>query len=74
MGKQRLSFDMDVEDHRYVKMCCAKLGISLKDFIISATIQKVEEYEDRWMFEHSFEDNEGDNHTLIDHDGQFHAL
>ncbi len=74
MEKQRLSFDMSVEDHKYLKMCCAKLGISIKEFIIRATNEKVESYEDEWLFEHSYEDNEGKNHILIDYSGNVHAV
>lgn len=58
MNKQRLSFDMSVEDHKYLKMCCAKLGVSIKEFIIKAINEKVEFYEDEWMFKDSYEDND----------------
>lgn len=74
MDKQRLSFDMSVEDHKYLKVCCAKLGISIKEFIIKATNEKVEAYEDEWLFKDSYEDNEGENFVYIDHDGKIHAL
>lgn len=66
--KQRLSFDMSVDDHKYLKMCCAKLGVSIKDFIIKATNEKLEAYEDKWLFKDSYEDNECPNHTFISHD------
>lgn len=65
MGKKRLSFDMDEEEHKYLKLCCAKLGMSLKEFIEKAVIEKVESYEDKWLFEDSFRDNEGDSVTFI---------
>jgi hypothetical protein len=74
MEKQRLSFDMSVEDHKYLKMCCAKLGVSIKEFIIKATNEKVEAYEDEWLFKDSYEDNEGTNHVFIDHDGKVNAI
>jgi hypothetical protein len=65
MEKQRLSFDMEVEDHKYLKMCCAKLGISIKDFIIKATNEKVESYEDEWLFKDSYEEYEKGNLEFI---------
>ncbi len=49
MDKQRLSFDMSVEDHKYLKMCCAKLGVSLREFIINATNEAVYANEDKWF-------------------------
>lgn len=72
--QQRLSFDMSVEDHKYLKMCCAKLGISIKEFIIRATNEKVGAYEDEWLFKDSYEDNEGESFVFIDHDGKVNEL
>ena len=80
MNTQRLSFDMPSEEHKYLKMCCAKLGISIKDFIIKATIEKVEAYEDEWWLEkHETQQmlkdyEEGENFVLIEHDGTIHAI
>lgn len=51
MKMQRISFDMDSEEHKYLKMCCAKLGVSLKQFITEATIKQVDLWEDKWMLE-----------------------
>ena len=51
MQKKRLSFDMDVNDHRCLKMCCAKLGVSIKDFIIKAINEAVYLQEDKWFEE-----------------------
>lgn len=58
--QKRLSFDMSVEDHKYLKMCCAKIGMSIKEFIIKATNEKVYEYEDKWFKE--LEKNDGIDH------------
>lgn len=74
MEKQRLSFDMSVEDHKYLKMCCAKLGVSIKEFIIKATNEKVEAHEDEWLFKDSYEDNDGPNFVYIEHDGTVHDI
>lgn len=51
MQKQRLSFDMDVNDHKYLKMCCAKLGVSIKDFLIKTINEAVYCQEDKWFEE-----------------------
>jgi hypothetical protein len=74
MEKQRLSFDMSVEDHKYLKMCCAKLGVSIKDFIINATNEAVYAYEDKWFDELPREEEEGENFVYIEHDGTKHAI
>lgn len=74
MEKQRLSFDMSVEDHKYLKMCCAKLGVSLKEFIIKSINEAVYAQEDEWLFKDSYEDNDGPNHVYIEHDGTVNAI
>lgn len=51
MSMQRLSFDFPEEEHKYLKMCCAKLGVSIKDFVTQAIIDRVDEKEDEWWFE-----------------------
>jgi hypothetical protein len=51
MANQRISFDMDENEYKYLKMCCAKMGVKLKDFITKATINSVYEQEDKWFLE-----------------------
>lgn len=43
---KRLSIEFPVEQFVYLKMTCAKKGISLKDFVTEAVIHSMEEYED----------------------------
>lgn len=74
MEKQRLSFDMSVEDHKYLKMCCAKLGVSIKEFIINATNEAVYAQEDKWFDELPKEDDEGENFVYMEHDGTINAI
>ena len=77
MEKQRLSFDMSVEDHKYIKMCCAKLGVSIKNFIIKSSIEAVYAQEDIWFDEltqREEDKEEGENYVLIDHKGNFYDL
>lgn len=74
MKKQRLSFDMSVEDHKYLKMCCAKLGVSIKDFIINATNEAVYVQEDKWLDEVPREEEEGENFVYIEHNGSINAI
>lgn len=62
MDKQRLSFDMPSDDHKYLKMCCAKLGVSLKEFITKATLEAVYAQEDKWFDELPQEKVEGESH------------
>jgi hypothetical protein len=55
MGKQlkktRLSVDIDEEEYKYLKMCCVKLGMTIKDFVLKATIESVDSWEDIWMLD-----------------------
>jgi len=50
----RLTVDMPVEEHHYLKMGCAKLGTSMRDFVIKATFEKMEAVEDEWLAERAF--------------------
>jgi hypothetical protein len=51
MATHRISIDIDEDEHKYLKMCCVKLGITIKDFVINATIEQVDSWEDKWMLE-----------------------
>lgn len=47
MGKKaRLTFDMDLEDHSFLKTICAYRGINMKKFIIDATMKTADEIDD----------------------------
>lgn len=49
MDKQRykkLSVEFPAEEYVYLKMACAKKGVSLKEFVSQAVIRSIEEYED----------------------------
>jgi len=43
---KKVTFEFPVEEYIYLKMACAKQGVSMKDFITRATIRSVEDYED----------------------------
>lgn len=47
----RLIADIPDEEHKYLKMCCAKLGVTIKEFVKDAIIEKVDSQEDAWMIE-----------------------
>lgn len=49
--KARLTLDMDSEEHAYLKMACAKLGVSMRQFMLLATFEKMEKMEDEWLAE-----------------------
>jgi len=51
MPKHRISIDIDDEEHKYLKMCCAKLQITIKQFVTNSVLERVDEYEDKWMLE-----------------------
>lgn len=50
-NKARLTLDMDSEEHAYLKMACAKLGVSMRQFMLLATFEKMEKIEDDWLAE-----------------------
>jgi len=38
MATHRISIDIDEDEHKYLKMCCAKLGVTIKQFVIAFLI------------------------------------
>lgn len=53
--KSRLTLDMDSQEHAYLKMACAKLGVSMRQFMLLATFEKMEQIEDDWLAEKAYE-------------------
>lgn len=49
--KARLTLDMDFDEHAFLKMACAKLGVTMRQFMIIATFEKIEKFEDEWLAE-----------------------
>ena len=47
--KSRLTLDMHSDEHMYLKMAAAKLGVSMKDFVLLAVFERMEEIEDEWL-------------------------
>jgi predicted DNA-binding protein len=47
--KSRLTVDMSTDQHMHLKMACANLGVSMKDFLIVSAFEKMEEIEDEWL-------------------------
>ncbi len=47
----RLTVDMSPEEHTYLKMASAKMGISMKELVISSTFKMLEEVEDQWLLD-----------------------
>jgi len=48
-NKSRLTLDMTQKEHTYLKMISAKLGITMKEFILTAAFKQMEEIEDEWL-------------------------
>lgn len=44
--KSRLTIDMSPDEHMYLKMACAKIGVSMKDFLLQLAFEKIEDMED----------------------------
>jgi hypothetical protein len=51
----RLTVDMTSEEHTYLKMASAQLGISMREFVLLATFKKMEDLEDQWLSERAKE-------------------
>ncbi len=45
----RLTVDMSKEQHMYLKMASANLGLTMREFMLSAAFEKMEELEDKWL-------------------------
>lgn len=43
MKKQKVSFEMDIEDHKRLKIFCVETNINMKDFMINTTLEKLKE-------------------------------
>ena len=57
--KSRLTLDMTKDEHMYLKMASTKLGISMKQFLLTAAFERMEELEDEWLAEKARETLEG---------------
>jgi hypothetical protein len=42
---KKLTFEFPAEDYVFLKMACAKQGVSMKDFVTNAVIKSIDEYE-----------------------------
>ncbi len=47
--KSRLTVDMSQEEHMYLKMACAKLEVSMREFLLHSAFEKMEDIEDEWL-------------------------
>lgn len=44
---KKVTFDFPAEEYVYLKMACAKQGVSMKEFLTRSVIKSIEEYEDK---------------------------
>ncbi len=42
---KKVTFEFPANEYVYLKIACAKQGVSIKDFITQATLRSLEEYE-----------------------------
>ena len=45
----RLTVDMHREEHIYIKIASALLDVSMREFILLATFEKMEKVHDEWL-------------------------
>lgn len=43
---KKVTFDFPAEEYVFLKMACAKQGVTMKDFLTRSVIKSIEEYED----------------------------
>ena len=51
----RLTVDMSLDEHMYLKMTCAKLGVSMREFFLYSAFERIKNIEDEWLAERSRE-------------------
>lgn len=45
----RLTVDMNPEEHTYLKMASAQLGVTMREFVLWAAFKKMAEINDQWL-------------------------
>lgn len=55
MKEVKVTFFFPKEEHHYMKLLCAKLGITMKSFIATTLMEKIEEMEDQFLGEAAME-------------------
>ena len=45
----RLTVDMNPEEHTYLKMASAQLGVTMREFVLWAAFKKMVEIDDQWL-------------------------
>ena len=51
----RLTVDMSVDEHTHVKMASTQLGMTMREFILLATFEKMMTIDDPWLVERAAE-------------------
>lgn len=65
----RLTVDMNQDEHTYLKMASAQLGVTMREFILWAAFKKMAEINDQWLSEKAgetlkrFESQKASPHT-----------
>lgn len=47
---KKITFDFPADEYVYLKMTCAKQGVSMKEYLTRVIIKSIEEYEDKLDF------------------------
>jgi hypothetical protein len=51
----RLTVDMSLDEHTHVKMASAQLGMTMREFVLLATFEKMKLIDDPWLAEKATE-------------------
>lgn len=49
--KSRLTIDMTPDEHMYLKLAATKKGVTMREFVLSATLKEIDELEDQILGE-----------------------
>jgi uncharacterized protein (DUF1778 family) len=47
----RLTIDMNPEEHAFLKMASAQLGVTMREFVLWAAFKKMAAIDDQWLSE-----------------------
>jgi predicted DNA-binding protein len=62
---KRMTFNIDAEKHDYLKVACAKMKITMTEFIINSSFEKLEDIEDCEDADKSMNDIEQGKEELL---------
>lgn len=66
----RLTVDMSLDEHTYLKMASAQMGVSMRKFILLSAFERMREMDDEWLKERAGEAISGLSSVGVDQSEQ----